>query len=74
MGKVKLQVCLVDGHAYEYEVEDELKAKDHMDSIIQNGYMRVDNAVAVWYAPHLIEKIIATPFQLGRHSKDVMIK
>jgi hypothetical protein len=71
--KVKVQVYTTDGNIYEYEVESEEKARDHMDKIVESGYRRKENEnTLVWYPPQYILKVKAKPFKGGYYNDKVV--
>jgi hypothetical protein len=58
---MQISVYLDDGRVYEYEVADELKAREHCSAIAATGYRHNDGTgVFEHYPPHRITKIKAT--------------
>lgn len=69
---VKIQIYLIDGNIIEYQVRDEMAARDHMHKIVMGGYREVKNDVLTWFPPQYILKVKAYPFK-GGYYKDTKV-
>lgn len=59
---MKIQVYMIDGRVFEYDVRDGAKAREHAHEIIQHGYRHNDGKEFEHYPPHQIKKVkIAEP-------------
>lgn len=57
MRKVKIQVYVLGGNVFEYEVANISKAREHADRIINTGWRNIEEGVMIYYPVHKIEKV-----------------
>lgn len=57
----KVQIYLDDNNFYEYEVENQSKAREHCFRIQQQGYNEIVGNRMVYFPIHRIHKICFTP-------------
>ena len=58
-----IQVYIDNGNVFQYEVEGEAKAREHMAAITETGYRSVhfkEGNVLTWYPAHRIVKVVCT--------------
>lgn len=54
---VKISVYMDDGRVFEYEVIDEIKAREHAHKIVTQGYRHLFGKELEVYGPHRIDKV-----------------
>lgn len=62
MAKIIISVYLDDGRVYEYEVDNQASAREHLFAIVSTGYRSSQNngSTLTHYPPHRITKVKAT--------------
>ena len=58
-----IKVYFKDGRIFEYKLDCEVKAFEHIDKIRKDGYRSVVGGVLTWYGPHYIDKIKFSPIE-----------